>query len=428
VTDTADTEGRREERIPVDLNQPLVLDVHNPNGDVSVRATERTDVLISHITPGFGGDPGDEEIGIAIDARQNRIEVRVNSGAETGWAGIAGDIDLDTVVGEIDAVVGQITRAFRRGGHRASARSGRARVAVGRHAWTDVTIEVPQAITGRIGVHTASGDVRVEGVTSEIALNTVSGDVRVMRTSGDLVLQTASGDLAIEGASGRLTAQTASGDVNVTSFQTEGFDIHTASGDVLFNAMPTGDGPFRFQTVSGDVRLALRRSTAGGTEPDATLAFHTVSGDAHVTQPFRKTSRRHWQVGSGDRGPRIDVTTVSGDLVAGLAAVKSDFIPSSTPASSAGDVPAAPPAPPAAPAPANVPSQPSSPTAPAPFTMGESRGEDDVAMTDVRPEAAQSPVEEDAVRLAVLEAVERGEIDVEEALRRLEAVDSIPGT
>jgi hypothetical protein len=31
------------------------------------------------------------------------------------------------------------------------------------------------------------------------------------------------------------------------------------------------------------------------------------------------------------------------------------------------------------------------------------------------------------VRLAVLEAVERGEIDVEEALQRLEAADSSPG-
>jgi hypothetical protein len=60
--------------------------------------------------------------------------------------------------------------------------------------------------------------------------------------------------------------------------------------------------------------------------------------------------------------------------------------------------------------------------------MSGSRDKVDVAATNSRPEAAQSPAEEDAVRLAVLEAVERGEIDVEEALRRLEAVDSVPGT
>jgi len=422
-------EGRREEqRVPVDLNQPLVLDVHNSNGGVTVRASERTDVLISHITHGLAGDLGDEEIDLMIDARQNRIEIRMNSGAGAGWAGIAADVDLD-------AVVGQITRAFRRGGHRSSARSGKARVAVGRHVWSDLTIEVPQAITGRIGIHTASGDARIEGVTSEIALNTVSGDVRVMHTSGDLVLQTASGNLIVDSASGRLTAQTASGDVNVTSVQTEGFTIHTASGDVLLDAMLTGDGLFRAQTVSGDVRLTLRQSTAAGDEPDATLAFHTVSGDAHVTQPFRKTSRRHWQAGSGDRGPRIDVTTVSGDLVAGLAPVKSDFTRSSTLTSPTGIVPPAPPTPPAPPAapapPAIVPSQPSPPsppTEPTPFTMGGSYREDDAAVTSARPEAEQSTGQEDAVRLAVLEAVERGEIDVEEALRRLEAEDSIPST
>ena len=179
MTDTADSETRREDRIPIDLNQPIVLEVHNPDGDVTVRGTDRTDVLISHSEIGSSGDLGDEESDLIIDAHQNRIEVRVNSVGGTGWAGIAGDVDLD-------AVVGQITRAFRRGGHWSSAKPGKARVAAGRHAWSDITIEVPQMITGRIGVHTASGDVQVEGVTSEIALNTMSGDVRVMRTGGDL--------------------------------------------------------------------------------------------------------------------------------------------------------------------------------------------------------------------------------------------------
>ena len=75
-------------------------------------------------------------------------------------AGPASPADVD-----LDAVVGQITRAFRRGGHWSSAKTGKARVAVGRHAWSDITIEVPQAITGRVEIHSASGDVRIEGVT-----------------------------------------------------------------------------------------------------------------------------------------------------------------------------------------------------------------------------------------------------------------------
>ncbi|MDF3018520.1 MAG: hypothetical protein K0R44_3745 [Thermomicrobiales bacterium] len=371
--DTADMKARREDRIPIDLNQPVVLGVHNLNGDVTVRAAERTDVLISHVASGSSGDLGDDEVELKIDARNNRIEVRADPHAGTGWGGIDGDVDLD-------AVVGQITRAFRRGGPWASVRPGKARVAAGRHSWFDITIEVPQEISSRVDIHSASGDVRIEGVTGEIALNSMSGDVRIVRTSGKVALKTASGDLVVEGATGHLTAQTASGDVHVSSAHAEGFHIQTVNGDIHLDALPTGDGPFRAQTVSGDVRLTLRQSTADGEDPAATLAFQTVSGDAHVTPPFRKTDRRRWQAGSGDRGPHIDVTTVSGDLAAGFAT-------------------------------ANWP--------------GSSL---EFAATDARPEAAQPTEQEDAVRLAVLEAVERGEIDVEEALRRLEAADSIPST
>jgi hypothetical protein len=50
--------------------------------------------------------------------------------------------------------------------------------------------------------------------------------------------------------------------------------------------------------------------------------------------------------------------------------------------------------------------------------------ERDLTAPKAGPDVAQPTPQDDAVRLAVLEAVERGEIDVEEALRRLEAADS----
>ena len=56
------------------------------------------------------------------------------------------------------------------------------------------------------------------------------------------MLQTASGDLVIEGANGRLSAQTASGDVRVTSARIEDFQIQTANGDILVDALLTAAG------------------------------------------------------------------------------------------------------------------------------------------------------------------------------------------
>jgi hypothetical protein len=158
--------------------------------------------------------------------------------------------------------------------------------------------------------------VSIKGFTGEISLNTMSGDVRAASTTGALTLQTA----------------------------------------------------------SGDVHLTLRRPAADGAEPAADLAFRTVSGDAHVSAPFRKTDRRRWQSGPGDRGPHIEVQTVNGDLTATIAATEGAFVPAPRP----------------------------------------------VVVVD-----EATPPQEGAERLAVLEAVERGEIDVEEALRRLDAEEAV---
>jgi hypothetical protein len=402
VRNLADTGTHHEDLIPVDLSQPLVLEVHNPNGDVTIRAAERSDVLVSHIIHGFS----DDEVEFSIDAHENQIAVRARPRNGAGWGGFSADVDLD-------AVVGQISKAFRWGGPWSPGKLGKVRVPSSGQAWCDITIDVPRAISGRFALQTASGDIRVEGVTGEIALHTASGDGRVIQSDGNLTLRTANGDLNVEGTRGRLTVQAASGDLRVTAAQIEGFDIQTASGDVVLDALLSGDGPCHAQTASGDVRLTLRRPTGAGEEPAATLAFHTVSGDAHVTSPFRKTARRLWQAGAGNGGPRIEVKTVSGDLTAGIAAAESPFVPAS-PAPPADDVLVAPPVAPAPPAPPPAPPPPESWV----------HGEGNATVPNVGGEAPQPTAHSDTDRLAVLEAVERGEIDVEEALRRLEAVDA----
>ncbi|CAA9571835.1 MAG: hypothetical protein AVDCRST_MAG19-2865, partial [uncultured Thermomicrobiales bacterium] len=155
------------------------------------------------------------------------------------------------------------------------------------------------------------------------------------------------------------------------------------------------------------------------------------------------TDRRAWQAGAGTH--RIAVQTVSGDLhlagatavaptVAARATPRFEPAPAANPTPSRAAVPA-PPAPPAPPTPPEPPAPPL-PAAPAPATgeagvetgtrdetdVPEPRPDISMAEGDLAPRpAANRP--EDARRLAVLGAVERGEIDVEEALRRLDAAD-----
>jgi len=407
VINHADAGTRHQEHFPVDLSQPLVLDVHNPHGDVTIRATDRGDVLVGHSAPELPGG----EAGLLIDVQENRIEIRPHPHIGAGWSGSIAGIDLD-------AVAEQITRAFRWAGPSSSFGPGAMRAASGSRGWTAIAIDVPRTVAGRITIHTASGNVRVEGVAGELALNAMSGDVRVVGAGGNLVLHTASGDMTVEGATGRLSARSASGDVRISSAQVEGCQVQTASGDIVLDAVLNGEGPFRAQTASGDVRLTLRQSAAGGDEPGATLDFHTVSGDAHVTPPFRQTDRRLWRAGSGERGPRVEVTTVSGDLTAGFADAERLVASASSPVSPMDDAPLAP---------AGAPVPPSSPTAPPPPPQNWPHGQLDLAATEARPDA-EPTTHGDAARLAVLEAVERGEIDIEEALLRLDAADATTGS
>ena len=388
----AEADTRPGKRIPVDLAQPLALTIHSPNGDVAVRAVDRPDVHIGYGAAGHGNDLGNDDAGLTIDVRDNHIDIRPHPRHDVVWAGVAGHFDLD-------GVMEHLARAFRGGGPFFSAKPGMVRIGSGDHPWPDIAVEVPRSIVGRVEIHCASGDASVEGFTGEIAVNTLSGDLRAVRTAGPLTLQTASGDLIVEDASGRLTVHAANGDVRVTSAQLDGFDIQTASGDIQVDAMLVGERPFRAQTANGDVHLTLRQPAAAGEEPAATLAFHTVSGDAHLSPTFRKIDRRRWQAGSGDRGPRIDITTVNGDLTATIGATEGAFVPAPSPAVFADDLPS-----------------------PRGQTDG---GEGALAMADARPEVAPPTVHDAAARLSVLEAVERGEIDIDEALRRLDAEDAV---
>jgi hypothetical protein len=361
VMQNSHAESRSGKRIPVDPALPLVLVIHSPRGDITVRAVDRPDVLV-----GYEDDVGDEDGDLTIDVRGNRIEIHPKHRAEGGWAGVAEEFDLE-------AVMGQISRAFRGGGSLFAAKTGKAQFGLGGGKTIDIAVEIPRSMTGRIEINSASGDASIEGFTGEIALNTMSGDVRVVGTTGALTLQSASGDLHVEDATGRLTARTANGDVHVTSGRCNGFDIKTASGDTQVDAALVGDGQFRVQTASGDVHLSLHGPAADGDDPAATLAFQTISGDAQVAPPFRKIDRRRWQSGRGEHGPRIEVSTVNGDLSATIAEAEGAVVPASSP-------------------------------------------------VDFR--EAASPAQDSAARLTVLEAVERGEIDVEEALRQLDEDDA----
>jgi Putative adhesin len=285
------------------------------------------------------------------------------------------------IVDDFDIETGEGSLAVR-------ARKGlRIKVGPGRHETPDLDVHVPRRAT--IVVETASGDLTGEDLAGEQRFHTASGDIDLTRISGTVTIEAASGDVDLM-ATGelRLKARTVSGDLAVRAGVLAEVSAATTSGDLAIAGELAASGSHRVETVSGDAVLAL----AGG----ARIEVSTVTGDVSADGPHR-TERTDGQrvIVVGDGRATLVVRTMSGDVHVAKAKgldIRVDAAPGA-------------PTPPRAPA---APAAPSAPAAPAELPSPS--------------DAAIAAAYEDA-RLTILKLVERGEIDVTEAGRRLEALD-----
>jgi hypothetical protein len=218
---------------------------------------------------------------------------------------------------------------------------------------------------------------------TRVEVTTVSGDIDANGTIGDQSYRSVSGDITLSRVGGRINVTTVSGDAAVRADEPMEADVTSTSGDLQISGALLRASKVR--TVSGDVEVR------GGFEPGAMHGIETVSGDVDIESAGGLTVevRKGIDLGGGpkqrvigDGSARLRFRSLSGDLhVMGLGSergVKDDPYAPPPPAA-----PLAPPAPPAPPAPSAGPNS-----------------------------------------LEILQMLERGEIDVEEAQRRLEGAGS----
>ena len=249
---------------------------------------------------------------------------------------------------------------------------------------TKLSIEVPAGAA--VTVATASGDVRAANLRGPVRTKTTSGDVLLVDLAGDVQVETVSGDVAIrlDGPSG-LAVKSVSGDSIVEGGRVDHFAYQSTSGDLWLKS-ELGDGPHAIATVSGDATVTTRNGIR--------VAAQTVTGDLSSELPHTsegRAGRRSLVIGEGSK--IVQFRSVSGDLrVVGPSVGAAVLVPE-------------PPQPPA------------SPTPPTPPTAPSAEGADD----DKAPAAADP--DSDNARLEILKALERGEIDVDEATTRLASLD-----
>jgi len=262
-------------------------------------------------------------------------------------------------------------------------------------------VELPALATLRLsGI---SADLSVEGLRGDEEVRTVSGDVRLLGVSGRISLQSVSGDVRVAGGTAELNATTTSGDLATMFERYERLRVHSVSGDVtVIGALDPG-ADHSLESISGDVELA----PTGG----LTIRISSMSGSIHSELPHqRQTVGSQQQVVIGDGAGQLTFRTMSGDM----------RIMRTSRVAGAWTLPEAASTSPKAPIPQD---RDASLAAAAEDAAGASARGVEQALPLAPSDPASAPAT-DLDELSILRALERGEIDVDQAARLLEEAPS----
>lgn len=248
-----------------------------------------------------------------------------------------------------------------------------------------------------VQVEAVGAEVRIQGISAAVHLRTVGGDVDLQHLTGECHVTTVSGDVTGAHLSGALSLRTTSGDARITESQLSHFNLNSVSGDFWIETPLSAGQHYLAKTVSGDLRLLVPPSTG------ATVQMKSVSGDVEsdLRAEIIKAGKRHWQGRINGGGANVEVNSVSGELR--IAQVGASPTPVASPAIQGAPLTAD------VPETTDLPSLPDLPDLPE-LEVGGMPAEG----------GSKEPVESETS--TVLKALERGEISVEDAIARLDAL------
>jgi hypothetical protein len=311
----------------------------------------------------------------------------------------------------------------------------------GARVGADIDLEVPWGT--KVRLETMSGSVEAASLVGDQKYRTVSGDIRLWGLGGLVEASSISGPVTLDnGGDVRVRASSVSGSVKVRARCFYGMTVNTTSGSIAVAGALDPAGDYRADSISGSVSLTPMSGV--------TAELRTVSGSVSTEIDNRvEGGRGFWRAIVGDGRTVFKVNSTSGGLrilapgrdsgqpqpvpsyAAPGAAPAATAAPQEAPASPAdaaeraGDVGAAPDAGIAGTGMSEGESAPAATEdldrASAAGEAGETRSEETWTYDETSEPAPEEAADEETPdELTVLQALERGDIDVDEAAARLE--------
>jgi hypothetical protein len=162
---------------------------------------------------------------------------------------------------------------------------------------------------GAFSFDSVSGEMSLRNLTGPVNIKTVSGEVEMAELTGDLHLTTVSGKVTGKHVCGPVQLNTVSGAVSMEESSLSSVDATTVSGGMVYQTA-FGAGPYRFNSVSGDVELVVP------TETRCSAELHAVSGKLSTKLPATSTARQNGNqtVELQGGGVKVYLHSVSGNL------------------------------------------------------------------------------------------------------------------
>jgi hypothetical protein len=228
----------------------------------------------------------------------------------------------------------------------------------------DYTVKVPA--TSSVSISTVTCEVVARDIIGSLHARSVTGTVDVQRVGGNIILSTTNGKIQGQDLGGTLGVKSVNGGIDLRRCSLTSLQAKTVNGKISVETSLDPQGNYSASTVNGSCRLAVPKDSRG------TVEARFANGDVSCELPCQllDSSRGHWHGQFGGGGANITFNAVNG----GLTIAVSDQV-------------------------ANVPV--AAPTPPAP----------------------SAPPGSESAEMAILKAVERGEMGVEEALQRLTEVE-----
>jgi len=228
----------------------------------------------------------------------------------------------------------------------------------------DYTVKVPA--TSSVSISTVACEVVASDIIGSLHARSVTGTVDVQRISGNIILSTTNGQIQGAELGGTLGVKSVNGGIDLRRCSLTSLQAKTVNGKISIETSLDPQGSYSASAVNGSCRLAIPQDSRG------TVEARFTNGGVSCELPCQllDSSRNHWHGQFGGGGANITFKSVNGSLTIAV----SDQV-------------------------ANVPVAP--PAAPTP----------------------SAPPGSESAEMAILKAVERGEMGVEEALQRLTEIE-----